>query len=349
MVRARRSRWRDPRVWLGLAVTAVLMWLVMRDVPFGGVARDVAGARWGPLLGLSIPAYLLAVYLRALRWRHLTDPIQRIPTGPLFRAVAVGFMANNIFPLRMGEVVRSWYLARETGVGVSAVFGTIILERVIDIVTVVGLAFGVIAVWGTGSDGAIARRAVFLLPVAAVPIVVLAGMRVAPERVMAGALWFLRPFPRPISAFAERLLRGFSQGLGALRGGRHLFWIAFHSLTIWFVASTIPLIAGFLALGIEFVSPGQALRAAWTTLAFIGVAVALPLAPGFFGAYHLACKLALERFGVSPETAVALGTLCHLVFWVCLTVLGLVVLRVRRTSLVEVDEAAAGAGGGSRR
>ena len=43
------------------------------------------------------------------------DPIQPISSGSLFRAVAVGLMANNVFPLRMGEVVRSWYLARETG------------------------------------------------------------------------------------------------------------------------------------------------------------------------------------------------------------------------------------------
>ena len=50
-------------------------------------------------------------------------------------------MANNIFPLRMGEVVRSWYLARETGASAAALFGTVILERVIDTVTVIVLAF----------------------------------------------------------------------------------------------------------------------------------------------------------------------------------------------------------------
>jgi uncharacterized protein (TIRG00374 family) len=322
---------------------------VLRGVPFEEVARDIAHARWGVLLGLSVPAYLLAVYLRALRWRHLTDPILKIPTGPLFRAVAVGFMANNVFPLRMGEVARSWYLSRETGASVAAVFGTIVLERVLDIVTVVGLAVGVLALWGAGSEGAIARGALLLLPAAAVPVIVLAGLRAAPERVIGVTLWVLRPLPRRVSAFVERLLHGFSQGLGALRGGRHLFWIGFHSLTIWLVASTVPLLAGFLALGIEFASPLQALQAGWITLAAIGVAVALPSAPGFFGAYHLACRLALERFGVAPETAVALGTLCHAVFWVTLTALGLVVLRIRQTSLVEVDEAAGGADGVSSR
>ncbi len=56
--------------------------------------------------------------------------------------------------------------------------------------------------------------------------------------------------------------------------------------------------------------------AAWITLAAVGMAVAIPSAPGFFGTYHAACKLALEPFGVAPETAVALGTLLHAMFWV---------------------------------
>ena len=71
------------------------------------------------------------------------------------------------------------------------------------------------------------------------------------------------------------------------------------------------------------------------------MAVALPSAPGFFGIFHWACKLALVRFGVAPETAVAAGTLIHAVMWVTLTSAGLVVLRFRRTSLEEVDQAAA--------
>jgi uncharacterized protein (TIRG00374 family) len=333
-------------VAFGLAVTAFFVWLVMRDVPFEDVARDIARADWWVLLGLSIPAYLLALYLRALRWRYLTDPIQPISRGPLFRAVAVGFMANNLFPLRMGEVVRAWYLARETGASTAAIFGTVVLERVLDIATVVALAFAVLAVWGVGSESPIAQGAVALLPAAILPIVLLAGLRVAPERAIAVALWVLRPFPRRLSEFSERLLRGFSEGLGALRGGLHLFWIAFYSLVIWLVASTIPLLAGFIALGIDLGSPLETLGAAWITLAAIGVAVAIPSAPGFFGAYHFACKLALERFGVPAETAVALGTLSHAVFWVTLTALGLGALRVRRTSWKELDRAAGGPDGG---
>ena len=72
----------------------------------------------------------------------------------------------------------------------------------------------------------------------------------------------------------------------------------------------------------------------------MGVAVALPSAPGFFGIFHMACRLALVSFGVAPATALAAGTLLHGVMWVTLTTAGLLVLRIRHTSLGEVDEAA---------
>ena len=77
-------------------------------------------------------------------------------------------------------------------------------------------------------------------------------------------------------------------------------------------------------------------------LAAIGVAVAVPSTPGFIGPFHLAAKVALQRFGVAPETAVACGTLIHAVMWVSITGLGLLVLRLRSTSLEEVDQVAGG-------
>jgi uncharacterized protein (TIRG00374 family) len=327
-------------VWLGLFVTAVFVWLSLRDVDFAEVGRAIAGADLPLLFGVSVPSYLAMVWLRGRRWRHLTDPIRPIATGALARAVAVGFMANNVFPLRMGEVVRCWYLARETGSSVAALFGTVILERVVDAVCVVVLALLVVALWGGGSDGALARGALLLLPLALLPIVFLVLLRAAPERALALTRALLRPFPARLSETAQRLLLRFSEGLGALRGGRHLLRIGVDSAGIWLLLSTFPLVAAFLALGVEFDSPWQMLGAAWSTQAAIGVAVALPSAPGFFGIFHAACIFALVRFGVERETAVAAGTLIHGVMWLTLTALGLAVLRLRRTSLLEVDRVA---------
>jgi uncharacterized protein (TIRG00374 family) len=125
---------------VGLAITVVFIWFVIRDVDFALVVATIREANLLLLVGLSVPSYLAVVQLRAMRWRHLTDPIQPIGVRPLFRATAVGFMANNIFPLRVGEVIRPWYLSREVGAPSAALFGTVILERVIDTVMVIVLA-----------------------------------------------------------------------------------------------------------------------------------------------------------------------------------------------------------------
>ncbi len=324
---------------MGVGVTVVCVWLALRDAPFAEVGRVIARANWWLLLGLSIPAYLLMVYERALRWGYLVAPIRPLGKGPLFRGVSVGFLANNVFPLRMGEVVRAWYLARETGVSTASLFVTVVLERVIDTTMVVLMAFFALTLWGASGDRAIARGALLLLPVAVMPLAVLVGLRLRPERAIAVARFLLRPFPERVPAWVERVLRRFSEGLGALRGGWHLFWIAVHTLSIWLVLSPIPLLAGFWALKVDLGTFLETLGASWLTLVAVGVAVALPSAPGFFGPYHVACKLALERFGVAPETAVALGTLFHAVMWGTLTALGLIVLRVRRTSLAELGAA----------
>lgn len=317
------------------------VWLALRGVPFRQVGRELADARWGVLLALSVPSYLLLIWVRALRWRYLTDPIRPLGNAPLARANAVGFMANNLFPLRMGEFVRSWYLARETGVSAAAVFGTVVLERVIDTVAVLALVLLVIPLRSGAPDEGLERGALLLVPFAILPVLGLWALRRWPARVERIAAWALRPFPARTAARAGRLIHRFGEGLGALRGGRHLWWIAVHSAVIWLGISVVPIVAAFLALGIEM-APGQAVVAAWTTQAAIGVAVALPSAPGFFGIFHYACRLALVRFGVAPETAVAAGTLIHSVMWLTLTLLGLAVLRLRRTSLAELDRAAGG-------
>jgi uncharacterized protein (TIRG00374 family) len=312
----------------------------MRDVPFSEVARVISQANLVLLFGLSIPAYVLVVYLRALRWKHLTAPVHGYSTGVLFRATAVGFMANNVFPLRMGEVIRSWYLAREGGGSRAAIFGTVILERVIDMVTVIGLAFAVLALLGAGHEGRIAQGALLLLPVAIAPIVVLVLLEAAPAPTIGFATKLAGAFSDRFAEFLEYTLTRFSEGLGALRSGRSLLLVACYTLMIWLVAATIPLLAAFAAVGVEFGSALDTIGAAWFTQAAIGMAVALPSAPGFFGPYHFACKVALERFGIAPETAVALGTMIHAVFWLSLTILGLIVLRARRTSFGEIEEVA---------
>jgi len=333
-------RLRDPRLWLALAVTALFLWLALRDVDFRLVARAMARADWILLVAGSVPAYLAMLWLRARRWRHLTDPIRPVPFGPLFRALAVGFMANNLFPLRVGEVARAWYLARETGASGSALFGTVVLERVIDGVVFLLLVGVILSVYGGGGDegGLALSLELPILAVLSAPLGVVVVVRLWPDRMAAWARTGLRPFSPGAAERVADMVGRFAEGLGAISRGGHLFWIAWHSVLIWLVASVVPFWIGLRALGIDLGSPATNLAASYVLLTAVGIAVALPSVPGFFGPYHFACRAALGLYGVEQSLAVAMGTLTHAVFWVTMTGTGLAVLRLRRTPLHELEE-----------
>jgi hypothetical protein len=328
---------------VGLVVTGVSLWLALRDVPLGEVAHIIGGTNWPVLLLLGVPAQIGAIYVRALRWRHLTDVIQPITVFPLFRATAIGFMANNLLPGRAGEVVRAWVLSRETGASGAGILGTVVLERVVDSVTFLALASVVLWVGGTRAlgGGLMMGAAASLLVALILPVGVLVWLRVAPVQALATMHRVLSFFlPASLSESVEGLLERFAEGLSSLRGGSHLFWVTLHSVILWGVISVIPFYAGVLALGIDLGSLSRTLAAAYVTLAAVGLAVALPAAPGFFGTYHLACKEALSIFGVPDSRAFAMAVLVHATFWITVTALGLVLLPFGRAGLRAGLEAA---------
>lgn len=337
---ARRSRpaWRDWRVLTGVAITVIAFWFAVRGIPVSEVIEAMKKADLVVLLGLSIPAYLLSVFFRALRWRHLTNPVAPLSRTVLGRGVAIGFMVNNLVPLRIGEVVRAWYVAREGGASPSAILGTVVLERVIDVVAVLVLALGALSFVGADSaeSSFLSQGAILLLPAALVPLAALFLLRLAPDFVISVAHFFLKPFPDRLSAWVESLLRNFAHGLGALSGGSHLFWIGFHSAVIWALLSLLPMLAGLLAFDVDLGSTTRLLVVSYIVLGAVGVAVAIPSAPGFFGTYQLAFKTVLEQFGVDSPTALALGLVVWFIFWATLTLLGLVVMRQGGTRLSDL-------------
>ena len=122
---------------------------------------------------------------------------------------------------------------------------------------------------------------------------------------------------------------------------KNLAWVIFHSLFCWMILATVPFYLAILALGLDLGGVAENMRAAMLTMVLVGAAVAVPSVPGFAGTYHAACKAALVPLGVSPELALALGTLAHLIFWLSMTGTGLITLRYKGTGLTE---AMAGAG-----
>ncbi len=109
-----------------------------------------------------------------------------------------------------------------------------------------------------------------------------------------------------------------------------------HSALIWLVASTGPIVLGLWAFDVDLGSARDTLVACWILLGAVGVAVAIPSAPGFIGPYQLAFKAVLVRFGVDPATSLAMGVVVWAIFWSVLTLQGLLVLRSSRLSFSEL-------------
>ena len=135
-------------------------------------------------------------------------------------------------------------------------------------------------------------------------------------------------------------MNGFVEGLGALRGGRHLFWIALDSVMIWLVTGTAPILLGFYFFGIDLGGPLETLIHAWILLGALGAAVAIPSAPGFIGPYQLAFTAVLVPFGVAKPTALALGVVVWLIFWLILTAQGLLYAAFSRGEGFELGRGA---------
>jgi len=315
-----RRRLQDPRLWIGLAVTALTLWLSFRDVSWRQLAHDVARANWWLLLGISLPAHLWALVLRAQRWRVLARGVAEFEMPPALRATAVGFMVNNLLPLRVGELVRAWWLAREIRASGSALLGTVILERVIDAVFL--LALGSLVIGSEVGRG-------LLFAAAAAPLAATFALRRWPGAAVAGVQRVASRVLAP--ARAERLaaaVASVAAGVAALRGRGALLRVAYRTTLLWGVAAVIPFWATLASLGIDLGGFAGEARASFITLLWVVAAVALPSAPGFFGTYHAACVVALTPLGVPRELALAVGTLAHAVFWVGTTAFGLVALRL---------------------
>ncbi len=319
---------RDPRIWLGLAVTVGAIAFTLRDISFAEVAAAIGEADLWLLLAVAVPANVASLWVRALRWKHLACHVVPMTAGATYRATAIGYLVNNLLPLRIGEVVRAWVLARETGGATVALFGTVLLERVIDLVVLLTIAFVVI---GQVVDlGA-------LTVIAFVPIVGIVLLKWWPERLLSiASVCGHAILPDSLAGGADRLLRELANGLSGLGGGRRLAAVAAWSFVLWGVVVPLTFWGPILALPIGLSGPIQEAFASYVSMLYVAVAVAIPSAPGFFGVYHAACREALAPLGVSASLALAMGTLSHLVFWLTFVVCGALALRSSGSRLGDI-------------
>ncbi len=321
---------------LGFVLSALLIAYTLREVDLLEVWGEVRVANFW-LLGSALAIALSGYAIRAMRWRillHPVDPDTRF--GNRLRALVIGFAITNLIPARVGEFARAYTLGRvEPRVSVSAAFGSLVVERVLDGLVLGGFLVGAVLSPGFPELAPGSGLTQVLQGAVTLVAVVVSGLLVllmAPEFVNRVVMWSARFLPRGFGRLIEDSFAAFLSSLDVVRSPWLLtqallwtvgFW-AWHGLSFY---------VAMLAFGIDL-----GLIAAFFTEAVVGFGVALPAAPGFFGTFHVSAQFALERvYGADPAATLAFAYGYHLGGFIPVTLLGLWYIRSIGLSMGEMS------------
>lgn len=317
----RMSRMKRWQFWLGVLISLVFLYLALRGLELAefGAALQQANYIW---LLPGVAVYFMAVWVRAWRWHYLLRPVKAVSTRTMFPIVAIGYMGNNIYPLRAGEVLRAIVLRRRESVPVSASLATIIIERVFDGVVMLAFVFvnlPEVAQLTTTSGFAGSIRTVALWGTAAF-FGALAAFLIAamyPEQAARMSTWFVhRLVPDRFRERALDLIGKFLGGLAALRSPREALMVFFTSVVIWlletgkywFVMLAFPFKVNFFTLMLMN--------------GIVNLATTLPSAPGYVGTFDAPGIAVLSAYGVPQAIAAGYTIVLHVALWLPITLLG---------------------------
>jgi uncharacterized protein (TIRG00374 family) len=305
---------------LGVAISVLLLVWALRGVHLDEVVAHLRNARLVPLLAAVVIA-TLTYPIRLFRWRLLLRAADGgpLPAAPLWHAVAIGFMANNILPFRAGELVRLLAASRLAGVRISAALSSVAVERIFDGLTVVALLSLALLASDLPPDVAVGGMSV--RHVAQVTGVMGAAALVAALLVVAYPLAAERLVRRvlPGSRLADRvvaLVEGLRHGLTVLRSPRLLAGTIAWSLVLW-LANGLSFYMAFKAFGIPVGFLGALLLQG--VLVF---GISVQLTPGFLGQFEAAIVAALALYGVPKDLASSYAIAYHGATFVPIILLG---------------------------
>jgi uncharacterized protein (TIRG00374 family) len=312
---------RNWRFWLGIAVSGLFLWLALRSLHLADVWAALLDANYLWLIP-GIAVYFVAVWVRTWRWHYLLRPLKAISTRRMFPVVVIGYMGNNIYPARIGELLRAYVLKRREGVPFSASLATILVERLFDGVVMLAFVFlnlgelsrltgasgfvgdiRSLAVWGT---------VIFLAALGAFLLLAL-----FPARAAAVAGWFIdRLLPQSARTQSHAIAGRFLEGLASLRSPLDVFMILFTSTCIWLLET------GKYWLLMHAFQFQVSFFALMLMNGIVNLATTIPSAPGYVGTFDAPGIAVLQAYGVPGGIAAAYTLSLHAALWLPITLLG---------------------------
>ena len=313
------KRW---QFWVGVLISAIFIGVALRGLNLAAFLVALRNANyWWLIPGIVI--YFGAVWVRAWRWHYLLKPIKVIPTRRVWPITVIGYMGNNVYPARAGEVLRAVLLKRHEGVAVSAALATIIVERIFDGVVMLGFVFFNLSeltklTGGSGFLGSIQQLAFYgsLAFFGALLVFLVAAM--FPLTTGRAGSWIIgHILPLRFQEKATGIMTRFLEGLASLRSPLNVLMVflttvfiwLLETLKYWFVMHAFPMSVSFFGLMLMN--------------GIVNLATTLPSAPGYIGTFDTPGIAVLQAYGVPQAIATGYTLVLHAALWFPITALGI--------------------------
>ena len=310
------------RSLLSLLLAAVFLYVAFRGISFSELWQSLREVHYLWIV-LIVPIALASHYVRAVRWKLLLGHVKEdISTSNLFSAVMIGYMVNNVLP-RVGELVRPYVVGKLEGVSKSTAFGTVVIERIIDMMTFFFLLCMVLflfpdsltTLWADAPN----LRLLFLAGSAG--SFVLFVLIFLKSESLFRLFRYVKPvIPSKYRDGIDSLLESFLSGFRIASTRKKLPLVVLLSMAIWFLYGLGIYVPFFAFDSIAALNLG--LGESMILLTVTSIAFVLP-APGAFGTYHSFLKYALVRlYGVDDVTALSYSVLTHEVNFILVMIVG---------------------------
>lgn len=320
---------------LGILISVVAVWLLFRKVDYHELETALTKANYWWLLP-NIFFVMFAMYQRAFRWYYMLLPVKPVKYANLLAATCVGFMANNVLPLRLGEFVRAYSLSyQDREISKSASLATIFIERMVfDLVALLVIFGGVLAVATIHIPDEMKVGLYISILIALVGIALVAYLAVRPDQAGYYLTKYLFFLPERAKEGTRAVVKRFSTGLVFVTQGKIAASVAFQTLFLWLCMGFSNYFV-FLAFGFDL-----PIEASYFLLVVVSVSILIPSSPGFIGVYHAGTVLTLTQYGIGKEEALSFALVLHAAQYIPITLMGFYYLKKEHLSLRQLGAAA---------
>ena len=294
------------KLWVGLLVGALCLYLAFRKVDFGQMWVSLKSANYWVLLPAALIVFF-SHFLRAFRWRYLLDPVKRVNTPSLFSALIIGYGANMIVPAHLGEFLRAYVLSQKHKIPMGSVLATIVMERIIDVFSLLVLMFLAVLIYPFPDW--VVKSGYIMFAAALGLFVFLVFYKKSSDRADILLHIILRPVPERIGSRIRRSTERFFSGILPLKRRGDYVAVVLLSVCIWICYGFVFHVC-FQAF--DFI---EAFRLPWYAglilLVITTISVVVPSSPGYVGPYHYLCQVSLAMFAVPESPALSYAAVVH--------------------------------------